>query len=250
MAALTSARPASAATTHRPDDLSDHAHRQLIGYIGLFLPVVLYLVAGARGATGSARWHVLDSISAYYYSGAVAAFIGLLVALALFLFTYRGYANRNRRYDRIVGITAGFAALGVAFFPTEALDAAARPAWWGPTTGKLHYASAVVLFAAFAVFSLWLFRMSAPGEQITGPKRIRNMIYLTCGLSICGGMVWAAISHSHGEAIFVPESICVAAFAVSWLTKGYAIRTIRAGGIGLLKLSKGAKASLEARKEP
>src|SRR5262249_17860644 len=83
----------------RPDDLSDYLHRQLIGYIGLPLPFVLYLLAAGRSAPGKERWDLLDSISAYYYTGAVAAFVGLLVALALFLFSYRGYKNDHNRWD-------------------------------------------------------------------------------------------------------------------------------------------------------
>jgi hypothetical protein len=77
---------------YRPDDLSDHAHRQLIGYIGLVLPIILIIIAVDRD--GAEKWRELDSISAYYYTGAVAAFVGMLVALALFLFTYRGYRNK------------------------------------------------------------------------------------------------------------------------------------------------------------
>ena len=91
-------------TGYRPDDQSDHAHRQLIGYIGLVLPILLILMALVRD--GVARWRNLDSISAYYYTGAAPAFIGLLVALALFLFTYRGYNNKYYCADRAVSITA------------------------------------------------------------------------------------------------------------------------------------------------
>jgi len=58
----------------RPDDLSDHAHRQLIGYVGLVLPLVLIVITLLRD--GVERWRSLTSISAYYYTGAVAAFVG------------------------------------------------------------------------------------------------------------------------------------------------------------------------------
>src|SRR5215212_3999587 len=94
--------PAPAGTSAQgpsgPDDLSDNAHRQLIGYIGLFLPVVLIALAMQRD--GLERWRNLESISAYYYTGAVTAFVGMLVALALFLFTYRGYDNKYNWADR------------------------------------------------------------------------------------------------------------------------------------------------------
>jgi hypothetical protein len=133
----------------RADDLSGDAHRQLIGWIGLLLPALLVAIAIERD--GLERWRSLESISAYYYTGAVAAFVGMLVALALFLLTYRGFDNPYQKADRAVAITAGVAALGVAFFPTEAPAGVAPLAWWTRTTGVVHHAFAVVLFAMFAL---------------------------------------------------------------------------------------------------
>ena len=54
-----------------------------------------------RPTPGLPRWETLNSVSAYYYSGAVAAFVRVIFALALFLFTYRGY--KNDRVDRWAG---------------------------------------------------------------------------------------------------------------------------------------------------
>jgi len=133
----------------RADDLSGDAHRQLIGWIGLLLPALLVAIAIERD--GLERWRSLESISAYYYTGAVAAFVGMLVALALFLLTYRGFDNPYQKADRAVAITAGVAALGVAFFPTEEPAGVAPLAWWTRTTGVVHHAFAVVLFAMFAL---------------------------------------------------------------------------------------------------
>ena len=70
-----------AAARSRPDDRSTNAHRQLIGWIGLVLPLVLMALAIWRDAWEG--WRNLESISAYYYSGAAAAFLGMLAALAL-----------------------------------------------------------------------------------------------------------------------------------------------------------------------
>lgn len=211
----------------QPDDLSDHAHRQLIGYIGLSLPIVLVMVAGVRSPEGPDRWKVLDSVSAYYYSGAIAVFVGLLVALSLFLLTYRGYENKYHKFDRAAAVVGGLAALGVAFFPTRAPQDVPKPDFWEPVTGMLHYSSAVTLFTMFAVFSLWLFRLKTPGERATRDKRLRNHLYLMCGVTIVASIVWAVVNGRHKRPIFVPESIAVMAFAVSWLAKGRALRTIR-----------------------
>ncbi len=204
--------------------LPGHAHRQLIGYIGLILPIVLILLALARD--GAARWQSLDSISAYYYTGALAAFVGMLVALALFLFSYQGYENKFHWADRTASIIAAIAALGVAFFPTAAPEDVAPLSWWTPVTGIIHYVSAVTLFAMFAVFALWLFRLTASGEPIPPDKRRRNKVYLLCGIVIVVSVIWALIAGLNGRSIFWPESIALVAFSVSWLVKGYALRSI------------------------
>lgn len=208
----------------RPDDLSDNAHRQLIGYIGLVLPFLLILIAVIRD--GIERWRSLESISAYYYTGGVAAFVGMLVALALFLFTYRGYANNYNWADRWAAKTAAGASLVVAFFPTKAPVGVPALLWWTPTTGVLHHVAAIVLFAMFAIFALWLFRLTADGEQPVADKRRRNKLYLSCGIVIVVCIAWAGFNGLNGRPIFWPESIALIAFSLSWLVKGYALRTI------------------------
>jgi len=215
----------------RPDDLSGDAHRRLIGWIGLLLPALLVAIAIERD--GLERWRSLESISAYYYTGAVAAFVGMLVALALFLFTYRGFDNPYQKADRAVAITAGIAALGVAFFPTEAPAGVPPLAWWTRSTGVVHHGFAAVLFAMFAVFALWLFRIRPDGKtETTG---WRNKIYLACGAVIVACIAWAGFNGATGRQIFVQESIALVAFAFSWLVKGYAVEMLVGSARRLLR---------------
>lgn len=216
----------------RPDDLSDNAHRQLIGYIGLVLPFLLIFIAIARD--GVEQWRELESVSAYYYTGAVAAFVGMLVALALFLFTYRGFENEHHWADRWAANIAACAALVVAFFPTAAPSGVDPLKWWTPMMGVIHHVAAVVLFSMFAVFALWLFRLTAEGEQPTAGKRRRNAVYVVCGIVIVGCIVWAGVSGRNDRPIFWPESIALIAFAVSWLVKGYALDTIMSAARSML----------------
>ena len=240
MVTLTGARPGPATVStslpgaaSRPDDQSDNAHRQLIGYIGLVLPFLLILMAVTRD--GIEQWRRLESISAYYYTGAVAAFVGMLVALALFLFTYRGYANEHNRADRLTAKTAAVASLVVALFPTKAPVGVSALSWWTPSTGVLHHGAAVVLFGMFAIFALWLFRLTAAGEQPTADKRRRNHVYLLCGVVIVACMGWAGFNGLNGRPIFWPESVALIAFAMSWLVKGYALDTIAGTARSLLR---------------
>jgi hypothetical protein len=210
-----------------PDDLSSHAHRQLIGYIGLAMPLLLWLIAGFRPIAGLAPWQPLDSVSAYYYSGAVSAFAGILTALALFLFSYKGYDNKYRRRDRIAAIVAGCAALLVAFFPVGAPPPFPVPPWWSQPVGLIHGIGAVILFGTFIFYCLFLFPRSstAKGQPLPRDKQWRNGIYIFCGLGILGCMIWAIRAMSAGRPIFLPEALALEFFAVSWLVKGRAIPT-------------------------
>lgn len=86
----------------------------------------------------------------------------------------------------------------------------------------LHYGSAIVLFTMFAVYSLWLFRFTEPGG-------LRSSVYVGCGILIVVGMGWAAYERLRGRSIFLPESLVLVAFAVSWLVKGSVHRTLARG---------------------
>ncbi len=213
------------------DDLSTHAHRQLIGSVGLVLPVVLWLITGWRPA-GERPWFPLSSISAYYYTGSVSAFAGMLVALALFLFTYRGYANKYYRRDRIAAIIAGGAALLVALFPTGAPGESLVLAWWTPLIGFIHFASATVLFGCFIFFCLFQFPMSAgkKGKPLPRAKKLRNVIYFACGAAMTMCILWAIFASFTGAPIFWPEALALEFFAMSWLVKGRAYATVAAAG--------------------
>jgi hypothetical protein len=209
-----------------PDDLSSHRHRQLVGALGLLLPLLLWLIAGIRHTEGLAQWIPLDSVSSYYYTGAVSAFVGLLITLACCLFTYEGYANEYGMLDRVAALVAGLAAVGVAFFPAGAPDNLKAPSWWTKSTGMLHYASAVVLFSAFIFFALFLFPKSkSQGKSLPREKRRRNNIYRCCGGAMLLCMVWAGSALVTKGPVFLPESLALVFFATAWLVKGRAGHT-------------------------
>ena len=214
--------------TSEEDDLSSHRYRQLIGYLGMTLPLLLWNIAGWRPTEGLPRWGLLNSVSAYYYTGSVAVFVGILVALALFLVTYRGYNNEHNRRDRIAGIIAGVAAIGVAFFPTRAPLDSLKPSWWAPHMRAIHYISAIVMFGAFIFFSIYLFPKSKTkeGEPVHLGKRVRNFFYISCGLVMLVCMLWAGSAYFTKAPIFWPETIALVFFAMSWLVKGRADWTL------------------------
>jgi len=228
---LTKAPPAASSNDaptpgQRSDDLSGDLHRQVIGYLGLALPILLALLIRLRPNAESDHW-VGDSISAYYWTGAVSLFVGLLAALSLFLLTYRGYDNASQKYDRAAAIVAGVAAALIALFPTTPPSGIAPLPWWGDWINVLHMTAAITLFSMFAVFSLWLFRKSAPGELPSAEKKQRNAIYLLCGIGILLNMAWAVVARLSERSIFWPESFALGFFAWSWLLKGRALHSVK-----------------------
>jgi heme A synthase len=212
------------------DDDSTYLHRQVIGALGALLPLLVYWIAGCRHANDQTEpWRLLPSISSYYHTSAVVAFVSILSALSIFLLMYQGFRNQDGLKDRLIAILAGVAAAGVAFFPTALSNG---PGWLHPWVSTTHYVSAAILFACFAVFSLLLFTKHDRRKGLTGWKRFRNVLYVTCGIVIVLCVIWIASVcwrnwSDHGERpIFWPEAIALWAFAASWLIKGRADHTV------------------------
>src|SRR5947207_9242922 len=193
------------------ESLSQQAHRRLIGILSLLLPLLLFIFADLRHTVGLPAWTPLNSISAYYYTGAVAIFVGVLFALALFLLTSPGY--KGVIADRLLGLVGGTAAILVALFPTSAPDGLSAPSWWSPYMRTVHYLSAVVLFVAFILFAIWLFRKSNIPSRGDRPlqKRPRDDTCLASGIRMTASLRWATSSMITHASRFIPQSIAIIA---------------------------------------
>ncbi len=159
-------------------------------------------------------------MSAYYYSGAMFAFVGILFALALFLGTYRGYAGS---IDQVLGFLGGAAALGVIIFPTEAPVLTLKRPWWRPIMKDLHYGSAAALFLIFIIFAVFVFTQSNQRwAEMHMNKKLRNTTSILCGVLMLVGVIWTWLNGKASRPIFVPECFTIGFFAVSWLLKATA----------------------------
>ncbi|MCR8560412.1 hypothetical protein KXD93_22350 [Mucilaginibacter sp. BJC16-A38] len=167
------------------------------------------------------------SISDYFYTIMGSVLVGVLCAVALFMFTYKGPA----RLDGILCNLMAVFALGVAFFPCNVSDGnyacniICRPP--DDLRNTVHYSSATGLFLVQAVMSLWLFRRTDkadPGKQ----KRSRNSVYLVCGIIMVvamAGILSLKVFHlekklAHFRPTYWLELITLWAFGISWLVKG------------------------------
>jgi hypothetical protein len=189
--------------------LSYRNMRAIIGYVGLTLPVVLLL-------TGAADGHIQSSLSAYYYTRAGNVFTGALCVIGVFLVAYR---LTTWAVDNIATTLAGIAALGVAFFhaaPDNATLSQLRLA-------DVHLACAATLFVLLGAISLFIF----PRDVAPAQKR-RAAWYMALGALIWLSIIlmlalnWLAVSFYGDYHVFlILESVCVTAFAVSFILKGH-----------------------------
>lgn len=201
--------------------------RKAVGILGTGLPVIL--VVGSV-VFGNCR-EIQSSISAYYHTGMRDIFVGIISAIALFLFAYKGYD----RADAIAGNLACVFALVVAFFPTSVNGS---PGGCIPESvdngiiSTIHYIAAAGFFLVLSYFSLFLFTRSV--NDPTPMKLKRNRLYRVCGytmlvsialigaFSICLRMSGCQqLQRFHPT--FWLETIALWAFGISWLTKGKAI---------------------------
>lgn len=209
-----------------PDDLTGNGHRQLLGVLGIALPILVVIMAWLRPVGSVDPCKILPSISAYYHTGAEVVFIGVVVALGIFLITYEGFGNADGRKDRRAARIAGAGALLLAVFPTEAEGGFRGPDWWWPWMGNLHLAGAATLFISFAYMSWFLFPLST--VPLTQEKVNRNRVHRLSALAIVAGLLWAFVAgFVMHRSIFAPEWLMLWAFGISWLTKGKVDRSIR-----------------------
>lgn len=220
--------------------------RRAIGFIGIFLPLVLALGKILIEGPNDNGSLIQGSISAYYYTVMRNVFVGSLCAIGVFLVSYR-----YQRHDIIVAILAGIFAICVALFPTSpGVDATSSE----KIIGTVHIVSAALFFTTLAYISLFLFTKTHPENTLkphkpleylsllivtrTPPeeplklrKKWRNIIYRICGYTILVCMILMGIAAIPSikilieqlQLVFWLESIAIVAFGLSWLIKGETI---------------------------
>ena len=183
--------------------------RAITGYVGLTLPVVLLV-------DGLVDGHIESSLSAYYNTEVGNVFTGALCVIGVFLLAYR---LTVWAIDNIATGLAGLSALGVAFVhatPDHATLSQLRLA-------DAHLACATALFVLLGAISLFIFPRDVAPEQ-----RWRANWYTALGALIWLSIIlmptlsWLASSfYDNNHGFFILETVCVMAFAVSFILKGH-----------------------------
>ncbi|WP_147125761.1 hypothetical protein [Shimia ponticola] len=239
--------------------------RTALGLLGMALPLVLLIGGLVFEEDGLA-----PSISDFYHTTYRDIFVGTMIAIGVFLISYRGYApaEKERLPDDVLATIAGIGAFGTAFFPNElpphilvAYGDLADPIKWDavPATTVFqrmvgiqyapyfHYVFATLFFGSLALFCFVKF---ARHSRVVWRRRL----YLTCGWIILATLALAFVASmlkifgpddaavvvfvKSAPIIFWLEAIGVWAFGLSWLVKGKADYRLAAMAVELRRISR------------
>ena len=137
----------------------------------------------------------------------------ILGAASMLLISYRGYT----RVDDIILTLAGIAGLGICLFPcaNPALTLVGTFMIPQAISGAIHNICAVIFFGLLSFNSIFLFTKS--DGHMTSKKKIRNIIYIVCGIGMIGsfGLLLLPLYCK----IWLVEAIALFFFGISFLTK-------------------------------
>jgi hypothetical protein len=197
--------------------------RRTVGWLGISLPFALWW-----GGLLLEACRLQPSISHYYYTNMREVFVGVMCAVSLFLFTYKGHT----KLDSYLANAAGLFSLGVVVFPTNIIDSNSCqervPTVLDlPFHNTIHLTSAALFFSVLAFMSIYLFtKTNKPINRMGRQKKLRNTLYKLCGWIMVLCLVLIGISKpvlkvsETSTLTFWMETVALVAFGFSWLTKG------------------------------
>jgi hypothetical protein len=187
--------------------------RCIIGWLGMLLPWMVLTLSLVFG------YKFPDSISAtYFVDTCITPFMIILGSAGILLCTYNGYDM----VDDILNTAAGIFGLGVCLFPCAAknglIGTFQLPA---NVSDIIHMISAIGFFGILAYNSL--FQFTKGSTDPTPNKKKRNVIFRICGIGMIASFILLPLA-SYGiinvpHVIWVIETIALAFFGISWLTK-------------------------------
>ena len=158
--------------------------RVMIGLLGILLPFIVAALFGALPASISAT---------YYVAQCITPFMIILGSASLLLISYKGYT----RLDDIILTCAGIAGLLICFCPCYSSTLTIVGTFMLPSSisGWIHNISAIVFFGLLSFNSLFLFTKSS--GEMTKKKKIRNIIYIICGIGMIASFLLLLLPAFH-----------------------------------------------------
>ena len=201
-------------------------HRRIRNYAGLlgmllpWLSLIGALLVNIFTPLGEKFWSDLSISATYYVTPALA---GILTAASIVLMCYDGYDLQ----DNLVTTLSGVFGIMIVLFPCNCSLAPEHTGFFQlpcSISSKVHCTAAVIFFCLLAYNSLFLFTKSH-GEK-TQKKRLRNTVYVVCGIGMLCAMVLMPLPVSFFAKTWWVEMIALTFFGVSWLVKGGAFKVL------------------------
>ncbi|NOJ49847.1 hypothetical protein [Bradyrhizobium archetypum] len=209
--------------------------RTRMGVITLAFPVVV-IAMGIYWGIG-----IQPTLSDYYFAGQPPGtridifpvrlwFCGILFAVGVFLFKYRGFSKNEDRWLSLAGLFA----LGVAIFP---MSLEGKSDWnlferLGMPWLSLHGVCAVLAFACIAVVILWYSDSTLSQLKTSNPKAHKRFktAYFLVGcymvLAIGTSVLLHYLNEKRGSYILFAEWSGIWAFAAYWFVKNRELRLV------------------------
>ena len=179
--------------------------RAMIGWLGILLPWIVVVLIG----------YFPSSISATWYTNACTPFMIILGSASFLLISYKGYDL----LDDIVLTCSGIAGLGICLFPCAVSGIYGEVGTFmidRSISNDIHYVCAFTFFGLLSYNSMFLFTKSS-GEKTT-KKRIRNAIYIICGVGMLASFLILLLPYFRIQ-VWLMETIALFFFGISFLTK-------------------------------
>ena len=179
--------------------------RVIIGCLGMLLPWIVVALIG----------YFPNSISATWYTNACTPFMIILGWASGTLICYKGYET----IDDVILTCSGIAGFGICLFPCAIANSSNIV---GPflidkgLSNTIHIICAVIFFALLAYNSLFLFTKSS--GEMTKKKKIRNVIYIICGIGMLASFAILLLPYFSIK-VWLTEAVALFFFAISFLTK-------------------------------
>lgn len=212
--------------------------RRLIGVL-IMIWTPLSVIVGLWGAKEVNEFGVWwQSLSAMYWSNARNVFLAVMSITGAFLFLYDGYDWK----DKLVNSITAVGIFGLILFPSYSEFVLGTnpnssynifPNFIGKNCQLVHAIAGLVLFISYIVNILFLFTKHS--GEITDKKKVRNIIYIVCGvvmattIGINNYIVARSLLGNPSKLLPVYltvwfEGIYLFCCGFAWLVKGEAIR--------------------------
>ncbi len=179
--------------------------RALIGWLGMLLPWIVVVLIG----------YIPSSISATWYTNACTPFMIILGSASFLLISYKGYDL----IDDIVLTCSGIAGIGICLFPCAVNNVCGEVGTFMidmSISSNIHYICALIFFGLMAYNSIFLFTKST--GEMTKKKRIRNIIYIVCGVGMIASFLILLLPYFYIQ-VWLVETVALFFFGISFLTK-------------------------------